>query len=190
MRIAGRQTNLALLAALALAVATGAGAMATGSARGRWVVVAHGVVGVVVVLLIPWKTRVVRAGTRRRRGTRWLSYALAALAIVALLAGFGASTGLVRSVGGIEAMWFHVAAALAVVPLVTWHVVARPARPRRADLSRRTLVRAGVLAGVAAAGYGLVELVVRLAPLRGAARRFTGSYEIGSGDPDAMPNTI
>src|SRR5256885_15362226 len=38
-----RRTNVALFAALALAFATGAGAVATGSARGRWVILAHGV---------------------------------------------------------------------------------------------------------------------------------------------------
>jgi hypothetical protein len=46
----GRATNLTLLVALLLAFATGTGAVATGSARGRWVVIAHGIVGLAVIL--------------------------------------------------------------------------------------------------------------------------------------------
>src|SRR5207247_1143593 len=36
-------------------------------------------------------------------------------------------------------------------------------------------------------GYAASEGIVRLANLPGAGRRFTGSYEVGSLDPDAMP---
>jgi hypothetical protein len=50
-----RTTNLTLLGALALAFLTGAAAQATGSARGAWVAVGHGVVGLVVVVLVPRK---------------------------------------------------------------------------------------------------------------------------------------
>ena len=112
----GRLTNLTLLLALLLAFATGVGAVATGSARGRWVVVAHGVAAVLVVLLVPWKTRVARTGLRRARPTRWLSLTLAVLAVAALLFGFGYATGLVRSVAGLPGLWVHVAVALALVP--------------------------------------------------------------------------
>ncbi len=185
-----RRTNVALFVALALAFATGAAAVATGTARGRWIVVAHGVAAVAVVLLIPWKTRIIRYGLRRVRPTRWLSLLLAALAVTALLFGFGYATGLVRSVGGLPGMWLHVAAALALVPLLVWHVVARRARPRRGDLSRRTVLRLGGLAAAAGALYAAADGTVRLAGLPGARRRFTGSYEAGSFQPDAMPTTI
>src|SRR5262249_52507109 len=60
----GRLTNLQLLLALALTFATGVGAVATGSARGRWIVIAHGMAAMVVVLLIPWKSRIAKAGLR------------------------------------------------------------------------------------------------------------------------------
>jgi hypothetical protein len=184
----GRVTNLALLAALVLAFATGVGSVAAGSAGGRWVVIAHGVVAIAVVLLLPWKGRVVRRGLRRVRPTRWLSLLLAGLAVTALLAGFGYTTGLLRSVAGALGMWIHVAAALALLPLVLWHILARRARPHRADLSRRTVIRAGLLAGVSAGLYAAEVAAVNLAGLPGAGRRFTGSYVAGSFDPDAMPS--
>jgi DMSO/TMAO reductase YedYZ molybdopterin-dependent catalytic subunit len=189
-RGSGRRTNLALFLALALAFATGVGAVATGSERGRWVVIGHGVAAMAVVLLIPWKSRVVRQGLRRARPSRWVSLGLAALAITTLLAGLGYSTGLVRSVGGLPGMWWHVAAALALAPLLIWHAWARPARPRRGDLSRRVVLRAGLLAAVAGGLYAATTSTVSLAGLPGARRRFTGSYEQGSFDPPAMPNTI
>jgi len=184
-----RVTNLALLAALLIAFASGIGAVAAGSASGRWVAVVHGVVGVAVVLLIPWKTRIVRRGLRRARRSRWASLLLAALASTAVLTGLGYATGLFRSAGGFRGMWLHVAAALALLPLVVWHVLARPARPRRTDLSRRTLLRAGALGAAAAGVYLATTAVVRAAGLPGASRRFTGSYEAGSFDPEAMPTT-
>ncbi|MPZ86360.1 MAG: molybdopterin-dependent oxidoreductase [Actinophytocola sp.] len=186
----GRVTNLALLVALLLAFATGVGAVASGSSGGRWVVIAHGVVAMAVVVLVPWKGRVVRRGLRRARHTRWLSLLLAVLAVTTLLTGIGSTTGLVRSVAGALGMWIHIAAALALLPLVVWHVLARRARPRRADLSRRTLIRAGLFAGTAAGLYLAQSAVVSVAGLPGAGRRFTGSYEAGSFDPDSMPSYI
>jgi DMSO/TMAO reductase YedYZ molybdopterin-dependent catalytic subunit len=179
---------VALLAALALAFATGLGAVANGSAGGRWVVVAHGVVAMAVVLLVPWKGRVVRNGLRRARSSRWLSVLLAVLAVIALLAGIGYSTGLVHTVAGELGMWVHIAAALALLPLVVWHVLARRSRPRRADLSRRTLLRAGLFTGAAAGLYVTQTTLVTATGLPGAGRRFTGSYETGSFDAAAMPS--
>jgi hypothetical protein len=184
-----RITNLALLAALLVAFATGIGAVATGTASGRWVVIAHGVVGVAVVLLVPWKSMIVRRGVRRMRPSRWVSLLLAALAVTALVVGFASASGLLLSVGDFRGIWIHVAAALALLPLVVWHVLARPAHASRMDLSRRTLLRAGTLIAAAAGVYAAITAVVRVAGLPGASRRFTGSYETGSFDPAAMPST-
>jgi DMSO/TMAO reductase YedYZ molybdopterin-dependent catalytic subunit len=83
----------------------------------------------------------------------------------------------------------HIAVALVLVPLVLWHVLARRIRPRRSDLSRRTFLRAGLLGTGAAGLYAATAGAVRLGGLPGARRRFTGSYETGSFDPDAMPTT-
>jgi DMSO/TMAO reductase YedYZ molybdopterin-dependent catalytic subunit len=187
---AGRTTNLTLLVALLLAFATGVGAVAIGSPRGQWVVVAHGLAATAVILLIPWKGRVVRRGLRRARLSRWASLLLAALAVTTLVAGTGYATGVMRSVGGLLGMWLHIAAALAMAPFVIWHMLARPARPRKGDLSRRTFLRLGLLGAASASLYIGAVSVVKLADLPGARRRFTGSYEAGSFNPPAMPTTI
>src|SRR4029450_2555905 len=91
-----RATNLALLAALLVVFATGAGAVASGTAAGRWGVIGHGAVGILLVLLVPAKLRVIRAGLRQARRSKWLSLGLAAFVVSVLLLGFGYSTGAVR----------------------------------------------------------------------------------------------
>ena len=186
---AGRITNQTLLVALVLVFGTGVATVAIGSPSGRWAAIAHGVAGLAILLLVPWKSRVVRGGLRRGRGTRWVSLLLAALVVITFVAGLGYATGLVRSIAGRPGLWVHIAVALVLVPLVLWHVVARRIRPRRSDLSRRTFLRAGLLGAGAAGLYFAAAGSVRVGGLPGAGRRFTGSYETASFDPDAMPTT-
>jgi DMSO/TMAO reductase YedYZ molybdopterin-dependent catalytic subunit len=188
--LSARQTNLTLLLVLLLAFGTGIGAVAAGSPGGRWVAVAHGATAIMVVLLVPWKSVVIRRGLRRARADRWASLLLAVLAVTTVVAGLGHSTGLVRTVGGVLGMWLHVAAALAMLPLVAWHVLARRIRLRPADHSRRALLRIGGLAAAATVGYLAVTAVVHYAALPGRRRRFTGSHQVGSFVPASMPNTI
>ncbi len=189
-RLPARVTNLTLLVGLALAFATGVGAVATGSARGRWIVLAHGAAAALVVVLAPAKTRIVRSGLRRHPAARYASLLLAALTVAALVAGVASGTGLVRSVAGLPSLWLHIALALGLVPLLVWHLVVRRVRARRADLSRRTLLRTGGLVALATAADAAVTLGTDAAGLPGSRRRFTGSYETASGDAARLPPTI
>ena len=194
LRPPGRQTNQALLVVLLFAFGTGVATVAIGSPDGAWVAIGHGICGMAVVLLIPWKSRVVRGGLRRARLSRWLSLLLAALALFTLIAGLGYATGLVRSIAGKPGLWVHIAVALTLVPLVVWHIWSRGIRAqgiraRRTDLSRRALLRAGVVATGAAALYAAAEAAITGLGLPGARRRFTGSYEVASFQPQAMPAT-
>jgi len=183
----GRRTNLALLALLAAAFATGWLAFAFGTAPARWSLVVHALGGFAILALLPWKSIVVRRSLRRTRPARWASLTLAVLVLASLAGGLLHSTGLLRWWGPYTAMELHVGAAIAAVPFAIWHVLVGPVRPRLVDLSRRNLLRGGVLVGAAGAGYAASELAVRLTGLPGAGRRFTGSYEAGSFDPDLMP---
>lgn len=183
---AGRGTNLAILLVVVLAVSTGALAFAIGSGLAWWAVAAHGAAGLALVLLAPWKASISARGLRRRRTGSPASLALAALVVVAV------ASGVAHAVGwwtGTLAMQVHVGSALFTIPLVIWHVVARPVRPRRTDLSRRSLIRGAALAGGSLVTLGAIEGIVRLAGLPGSDRRFTGSYEAGSFEPDSMPIT-
>ena len=188
-RPAGRRTNLALLGALSAALLTGFLAYGIGTGWGRWVVVGHGVVGLVLLALAPWKSVIVRRGMARRRPGFAASIALTGLAAVTILTGILHATGLGVSLGPVTSLQVHVGAALAVIPLASWHVLARPVRPRRTDLTRRNLLRAGTLLGGAALGYAATEGLLRVGSLPGAERRFTGSHETGSLRPEALPVT-
>ena len=183
----GARTNLALLGLLAVAFVTGWLAFAFGTAPARWSLVIHATGGVAVLVLLPWKSIVARRGVTRARPGRWASIVLAALVVVSLAAGLAHSTGLLVYIGPLTAMDFHVGAALVAIPFAAWHVAARRIRLRRTDLSRRTFLRGAAVVAVSAAAYGATEVVVRAARLPGAARRFTGSYEAGSFQPELMP---
>jgi DMSO/TMAO reductase YedYZ molybdopterin-dependent catalytic subunit len=175
-----RRTNLALLAVLVVALASGGLAFAAGTGWGRPVVVAHGVAGLAVLVLAPWKSVVVRRGLARRSGPgRWVSAAFAVLVLVAVAAGLAHATGALARAGPVSAMQVHVGAALAAGALLVWHAAARGGpRARRTDLSRRALLRAGAVAGGAGLLWLAVEAATRLAGLPGARRRFTGSHPV------------
>lgn len=183
----GRRTNLALLVFLGAGFLTGWLAFAYGTAPARWSLVVHTLSGFAILALVPWKSLVARRGLRRPRPGRWASLLLGVLILASLAGGLLHSTGLLRWWGAYTAMELHVGAAIAALPLAAWHVVARRVRPRPADLSRRNLLRYGGVVAMAGAGYVASEAIVRATGLPGAARRFTGSYEIGSFQPEIMP---
>lgn len=188
--MAGRRTNLALLLLLAVALGTGGLAFAAGTGWGRGVVVVHAIAGFGVVVLAPWKSSVSRRGLRRRgTGRAWPSLVLAVLVVVVVVSGVVHSAGARDVAPGLTAMQIHVGAALVAVPFALWHVAARRVRPRAADVSRRSLLRAGTLAAGAGAIYVGMEAALPVAGLRGADRRFTGSHEQGTDRPPAMPVT-
>jgi hypothetical protein len=175
-----------LLVLLGVVLLTGALAFAIGAAWGRWVAIGHGVAGVAIVLLGPWKSAISVRGFGKRGVASWPSVALALLVVTAVVTGVMHATGLLR---GVDVMRVHVGAAVASIPLAVWHIVARSVRPRKTDLSRRAVLRGGVLLGGSVAVYGAGEGLVRATSLPGADRRFTGSYQAASFHPEAMPVT-
>src|SRR6478735_11068074 len=178
-----RQTNLALLLLLAGAFVTGWLAFGIeGSPQSRTVSVVHGILGLGILVLAPWKTVIARRGLRRRR-RHAVALALAVVVTVSLAAGVVHATLGPLEVGGIRVLAVHVASAVAVAPLVLLHVARRAQRPRPSDLSRRTALRAIAVGGAAALAYGAAETVTSVAGLAGERRRATGSYERGSGVP-------
>ena len=178
-----RWTNLALLVLLAGSFVTGWVAFGVegwpGSRTVSWV---HGVLGLGILVLAPWKSVIVRRGLRRRR-RHAVAVAFAIVVAVSLLAGIVHATLGPLQVAGFNVLAVHVAAAVAAVPLALRHVVRRRQRVRATDLSRRTALRAIAVAGTAALAYAALESATSLAGLAGARRRATGSYELGSGNP-------
>jgi hypothetical protein len=184
-----RWTNLALFVLLGLAFTTGWVAFFYGTAPSRASLILHAVSGYGIVALTPWKAVIAAHGIQRRRPGWWASLLFTGLVIASVGTGILHSTGLLLGVGAISAMEVHVGAALAAIPFVAWHVLARRIPVRAVDLSRRSLLRAGSLLAGAGLVYGAGEVVVRALSLPGARRRFTGSYEVGSHQPSQLPET-
>ena len=189
---AGRRTNVALLAVLGAAFASGCVAFGVGTMDGaRLVAVVHGALGLGLLLLVPWKSVIIRRGLARPSSSRdrTAGVALGVLLLLSLCAGvLHAVTGY-RGVAGISALAVHVGAAAIALPFLLIHVRGRRQWMRRSDLSRRTLLRAGAFGVGSLAAYATLAASTSLLALPGRQRRPTGSYQIGSGDPDAMPVT-
>jgi DMSO/TMAO reductase YedYZ molybdopterin-dependent catalytic subunit len=184
-----RWTNLALLVLLGSAFTTGWVAFFYGTAPSRWSLVIHAATGFAIVALTPWKSLIARNGIRRRR-KGWIdSLVFTVLVVVSVIAGLLHSSGLLVQVGAISAMEVHVGAALVAIPFAIWHVIARRIPVRATDLSRRSLLRGGVVLGAAGVAYAASESIVRVSNLAGAQRRFTGSYAVGSLQPEQLPVT-
>ena len=177
----GRKTNLALLVTLALAWITGGASFLLGSSSTAWIVTLHGVVGFVVLVLARPKTPIVRRGLGRRRPGRFASLALAAVVAGALVTGLIHSLDIWQPFGVWSPIGLHVVFAIGAVPLAAWHLVTRPQRIRPVDLSRRTWLQALGVAGVALGVRTVFNGWIA------SDRRFTGSHEVGSGQPRQMP---
>jgi hypothetical protein len=185
LRRAGRRTNAALLVVLIAAVVTGGLSFAAGtSIPATLATVAHGMLGLGIVLLVPWKSVIVR----RAPVLRAASLTLLGLIMICVV------SGLVEVFAGYGVLWrlspiqVHVGSALLAAPLLAWHVLRhRPQRLRRTDLSRRTLLRSGALAAGAAATYLTLEGIGRLAGSASAGRISSGSHLVSA---DAIPATI
>lgn len=184
-----RGTNLGLLVLVPVLFATGALGLAFGTVPSRWALAAHGVAAACVLLLARRKLAIIRAGLRRPRRGVAASLLLALLVVLALLTGVLHMTGAVRDFDGYTVMAYHITFALLILPFFAWHVIARRVRARRIDVSRRALMRTGVVLGGGAAMFAAAEVALRVSHLPGADRRFTGSYQVASHDPGAIPVT-
>lgn len=191
MPLMARRVNVALLVLLAGAFFSGWVAFSVVGWGARLVLVGHALVGLGLVVLVPWKSVVARRGFARRRGSsdrsRWVGVVLGVVLGGSLVAGVLHAVGVPWWGPVLTAMDLHVGLAVVAVPLVVWHVMRRPVAVRRADLSRRAVLRSGVVIGASAGVWALAEVGERVARLPGAGRALTGSYEVGSFQPVLMP---
>jgi hypothetical protein len=143
----------------------------------------HGLLGLSVVALAPWKTMIIRRSTMR-----WASLVLLSIVIAGLVGGFAQFFVGWRLVLGISPIQVHVGAAVILIPLLAWHVLRhRRQRLRRTDLSRRMLLRGAALAGAVGAGFVVLDIASRWTGGRGRIATSTGSRPV---DADAIPATI
>lgn len=184
LRRAGRRTNVAILLLLVGALLSGpllfAAASPVPAALAR---LGHDLVGVGLVVLVPWKTVVIL----RARQVRPASLVLLALVLVCLGSGFVQVFGGYGRIAGISPIQVHVGSALGAVLFAVLHVVRhRPVAVRRSDLSRRRLLTTGGFALGIGGAYALAELLGRLTGSAAATRLVTGSHRLTA---DAIPAT-
>ena len=185
LRRAGRRTNVALLVVLTCAGLTGGLAFAAGTPiPAKLATVIHGLLGLAVVLLLPWKSVIVR----RASALQPASLALLGLIALCIMSGFLEVFGGYGVIRRLSPMQVHVGSAVLAAPLLAWHLLRhRRQRLHRRDLSRRTLLRTGALAVGVAATYGALEGIGRLAGSASGSRIATGSHHLS---PDAVPATM
>src|SRR5471032_222791 len=139
---AGRRTNVALLIVVTAAFASGVTAFGVGTVgAARVVAVIHGTLGLGVLLLVPWKSVIIRRGLAHRNPTsgRKAGVVLGLLLLTSLATGVAHSAGGYRPIDGVTALAVHVGAAALAVPFLLAHARGRRQRLLRGDLSRRTL---------------------------------------------------
>jgi DMSO/TMAO reductase YedYZ molybdopterin-dependent catalytic subunit len=193
----GRLANLVLLGVVPLAAASGFWMFLLGSGPVWPIALLHGALGLAIVVLVPWKSVVVRRGLRRttaRPGRRgWLvgratSLVLTAATAVALITGLAHLAGVLLADSPVTTLQLHVGAGVAAAVLTLWHAHHRRVRARRTDLSRRTLLRLGAVASAAGVLAGISQAAGALTTPRGV-RRSTGSFKLASSSVDAIPVT-
>jgi len=180
-----RLTDASVLVAIGAALLTGLASLV--ATPQEWLVfVAHGAVGLTLVVLLAWKLRRVapriRAGARARSPTVAVSVLLTVLAVAALVTGIAWTTGLATGIdlAGWTVLNLHIGIALVLVVVLAAHLRRRFRTPSRADWAgRRTSLQYVGLAVGGALAWKLTEAVGSLT----GARRFTGSRATdGSGN--------
>lgn len=187
-RLTSPQVNLLLATTFTLTTVTGIVSWGVGTGSVRIWTVLHTIFAFMTLLLAPAKTRTsVRTGMRRKKSTRWISITFGVLVLASILFGFLHSSGLWFGVSVGSASWIHLAAGFTAIPLLIWHIRARPVNVRRISFDRRMVMRGAMTAGLASIMVGVTEVAFEAFGTAGADRSDTGSHEIASGNPTQMP---
>jgi DMSO/TMAO reductase YedYZ molybdopterin-dependent catalytic subunit len=182
----GTDWSLALLVVLGLA--TGLATWFAGAPGDAWVFAAHAIGGTALALVLGWKLR--RVWRRVADPSRWdgrTATALAAVVLVtaALGSGYAWSQGAELAFAGYNLLNWHAVLGALLGAVVLGHALGRAKPLRRRDVAgRRQFLHAGGVAAGAVVVWGLQRPVERALGLRGARRRFTGSYDAGANFPE------
>jgi cytochrome b561 len=191
--VTARGTDWGLAALVASLIATGVLTLFAGSSHDAWVFDAHDALGVAIALLLVVKLR--RVWARIASPQRWdrrTAAGIAGTALVAatLISGWLWSGGVTPDLAGYSVLGWHesLGAALAIVVVAHMFARAKPLRGRDVAHRRQFLTAAGIGAGSLLA-WRFQRPAEALLQLRGARRRFTGSYEAESLQGNAFPTT-
>ncbi|MFN8474462.1 MAG: molybdopterin-dependent oxidoreductase [Anaerolineae bacterium] len=191
--------NISLLALIVLLTVTGLLMLVLSQGAG-WLYDIHRIIGLALLLFIPWKIAIAWRSTRRKlragvgRAILPISLILAAAALASIALVFVWTLNLTPLWGvfGYPALLLHWYLALGLLPLFAVHIYRHWYRRPTARLfhERRQVLRLGVLgAGALAAWVGL-SAIANVRQTADGLRRFTGSREQRSFAGNAMPVTM
>lgn len=190
-----RGTDWCLAALVAALIATGILTFFAGGASDAWVYAAHDALGFAIAALLVVKLRRVwsRLAAPKSWDRRTIAGVLALVVVVATLAsGSLWANGATPDLAGYSLLGWHDVLGVVIGLAVVSHMALRAKRLRRRDVSlaqrRQFLVLTGIAAGSLLA-WQAQRPIQALFALRGAQRRFTGSYESGSFAGNAFPTT-
>jgi hypothetical protein len=192
--VSARATNLTIFALLLLELASGVGSYLVGSPGGRWVLWAHSLGGLSLVVLLVWKWRIVARSFARRGAGLWAVPAallgvlfLATLATGLLWAVVEVPSARVPGYGAMRPLVLHALLGVALAIPFVLHTLERWPRGRPVEMaSRRAALRT---IGVAGGGLVLWQGLEAVSAVAGTERRFTGSREEASLEGNAHPVT-
>jgi hypothetical protein len=177
--------NPALLALVAAQLASGLAGLLGSTEAYRLAFWAHAVGGYAIITLLGVKAAVVRSAVRRRRGMPPGRHALVLLALL-LLAVLGTALAWIVagrwSLGGVSGINLHAYLAFVLAAVLAWHALDRRWVVRvPGAMDRRAFLRAGAAAVAGLALWQVERTAQALLDTPGSRRRFTGSFETGSG---------
>lgn len=188
-----RGTDWSLAVLVALLAASGLLTWFAGSEGYAWVFAAHTAIGASLAILLVWKLW--RVAPRVLHPSRWerrTRFGLLALALVSatLLSGWIWSNAGATYTAGFSLLAWHALLGGLLIAAVGIHLGMRAKRPQRRDVtSRRQFLELGGIALGGIVAWRLQSAANRVFDLPGEERRFTGSYESGSGQGNAFPTT-
>lgn len=186
----GRRTNLSLLVLIPAAILTGLVANTAGTHWGIHPSVYHGIIAFAILILSPWKQAIVRRGLSRWTARTWNSVLLLLFVLTTLSTGIMHAAGYTGRIGPLTLMQVHIGGAVVALILLWFHYRSHPVRlHKKTDLSRRGFLRTATFAAISWVAWISLEGTLDFVGTAGGQRRFTGSHESGSFDPQRLPVT-
>ncbi len=176
--------NVLLLVLLVIQAITGYFGMVNGRLSRAWILWAHGIGAYALLVLLYWKGGIILDALRRKNVWTRRRIAFAAMFILLLVV---LVTGLLWTfsgpiyLGGFSLVSIHIYLAVPLLLLMAWHAWHMRFIWRVPQtLSRRLFLGTAVSTVLGFIGWRVAEWSKGELDLPGAARRFTGSYEMGS----------
>ena len=160
-------------------------------AQAAWIVVVHDITGLALAVVVAVKFRRVWGRLARGAWDQRTVLGLMALGLVWFTLGSGFVWAADRvALAGFTLLAWHTGTGILLGVVVGAHLLARAKRPRRRDVTdRRQALALGATAAAGAAVWLAQDPVSRAFGLRGAERRFTGSYAADSFSGNTFPTT-